>query len=181
MTFFEIVKDLENNESAHLGRVLILLHEFSGSERNGEIQGLTKLAKLDFLLRYPAYLERALNSEGKNIKQANVLEHERRSVEAKMVRFKYGPWDFRYRRFINTLVGMGLIYVRLEGKSYNLGLTEKGTGIANQILLDTAFNDLRDRAKIIRIHFNMSGTNLMRFIYKTFPEIGTLQYGNEIV
>jgi hypothetical protein len=180
MTLFEILKNLEEDESSHLGRILILLNEFSGKEKNGEIEGLTKLAKLDFLLRYPVYLEKALSVEGKNITQVNIKDHERISVETKMVRFKYGPWDFRYRKFINLLVGMGLVYIRLQGRSYNLGITIKGMELVNNILKENTFNDIAERARIIKRNFNMSGTNLMRFIYKTFPEIGTLQYGVKI-
>lgn len=178
MTLFDILKSLENNEDIHLGRILLLLNEFSGKGK-GEIEGLTKLAKLDFLLRYPVYLERALNTLGKADK-SNVKDYERRSVESKMVRFKYGPWDFRYRRFINTLVGLGLVYIRLEGRSYNLGLTQKGLEIAKPLAAEPTFQDFIDRAKLIRINFNQSGTTLMRFIYKTFPEIGSLQYGDKI-
>ena len=180
MTLYEIIKSLEEDESPHLARILILLNEFSGKESRGEIEGLTKLAKLDFLLRYPAYLEKALAVEGKSSKLANVLDHERKSVEARMIRFKYGPWDFRYRRFINTLVGMGLLYIRLQGKSYHLCLTNKGVDVAKDIVQQESFKDISERARLIRINFNMSGTNLMKFIYKTFPEIGTLQFGKEI-
>ncbi|MBN1118167.1 MAG: hypothetical protein JXA77_13245 [Bacteroidales bacterium] len=180
MSLFDILKGLEENESAHLGRILILLNEFSGRGKNAEIEGLTKLAKLDFLLRYPLYLEKALCAEGKNLKQAKVKDHERKSVESKMVRFRYGPWDFRYRKFINTLVGMGLVSIRLEGRSYNLSITSKGIDLANKLLDVHSFDDIAERSKVIRRYFNLSGTSLMRFIYKTFPEIGTLQFGEEI-
>lgn len=179
MTLFDILKSLETNEEIHLGRIMILLNEFN-DKGSGEIEGLTKLAKLDFLLRYPVFLERALLTTGKIVK-SNVKEYERRSVESKMVRFKYGPWDFRYRRFINTLVGLGLVYIRLEGRSYNLGLTDKGIDVAKLLIADEAFQDLANRARLIRINFNQSGTTLMRFIYKTFPEIGSLQYGDQII
>ena len=178
MTLFEIIKSLESNEEIHLGRIILLLNEFS-EKGKGEIEGLTKLAKLDFLLRYPVFLERALAVNGK-VTKITVKNHERRSVESKMVRFKYGPWDFRYRKFINILVGLGLVYIRLEKRSYNLGLTHKGIEIAKKISKDKEFSDLLERAKLIRTNFNQSGTNLMKFIYKTFPEIGSLQYGDQI-
>lgn len=178
MTLFEILRSLETNEEIHLGRIIVLLNEFSGKNK-GEIEGLTKLAKLDFLLRYPVYLERALKTINKTFKWP-IREYERVSVESKMVRFKYGPWDFRYRKFINILVGLGIVYVRLEGRSYNLGLTDKGIQVAQQIVSDQSFTDLAERAKTIRIHFDNTGTFLMKFIYKTFPEIGSLQYGDQI-
>lgn len=179
MSLFEILKNLEENEDYHLARILILLYEFTATN-NQEIEGLTKLAKLDFLLRYPTYLEKALSVQGKNPKLVKIQEHEKKSVEAKMVRFRYGPWDFRYRKFINTLIGMGLIYIRLEGRSFNLGITNKGKNLAFKIINEETYSDLSERAKIIKRNFNISGTNLMKFIYKTFPEIGNLQYGEAI-
>jgi hypothetical protein len=178
---FSILSMLEKNEDIHLGRLLILLHVFNGENKSGEIEGLTKLAKLDFLLRYPVYLERALKVNGKEMKKGSPLDYERKSVEAKMVRFKYGPWDFRYRRFINTLIGKQLAYIRPQGRSYYLGITEEGIKAAKILEKNEVFFDLVDRAKTIKSNFNLSGTWLMRFIYKNFPEIGSLQYGTEII
>jgi hypothetical protein len=178
---FGILSDLEKDEHIHLGRLLVLLNTFSGENHLGEVEGLTKLAKLDFLLRYPTYLERALQNSGKSLKKSPVKDYERISVEAKMVRFKYGPWDFRYRRFINTLIGMDLAYIRQGGRSYYLGITEKGVEKSNQLANVDVFADIAERAKTIKSNFNMSGTNLMKFVYKTFPEIGSLQYGREIL
>lgn len=180
MNLFSILKSLEVNEDIHLARILILLNEFSSIEQKGEIEGLTKLAKLDFLLRYPVYLEKAMREIQRNQVLVHVREHERRSVESRMVRFRYGPWDFRYRKFINILIAKRLVYIRVEGRSYHLGLTKEGNEIAESMILDSNFKDIAERAKLIRRHFNLSGTNLMKFIYKTFPEIGTMQFGIEI-
>lgn len=178
---FSILYDLEKDENIHLGRLLILIDVFSGENNAGEIAGLTKLAKLDFFLRYPLYLERAINITGKELKKAPIQDYERKSVEAKMVRFKYGPWDFRYRRFLNILIGKGMVYIRQEGRSYYLGITKKGVTTAKSLENNRAFQDLVERAKIIKSNFNLSGTWLMKFIYKNFPEISTLQYGKEIL
>jgi len=60
MSLFKTLSALENNDTLHLGRLLVLLGAFSKSEEDSTIEGLTKLAKLDFLLRYPVYLEKAL-------------------------------------------------------------------------------------------------------------------------
>jgi hypothetical protein len=178
---FGILTDLERDENIHLGRLLILLNVFGGDNKSGEVDGLTKLAKLDFLLRYPVYLEKALNSSNRQMKKAPPKNYERISVEAKMVRFKYGPWDFRYRRFINTLIGRQLVSMRKEGKSYRFGVTDRGAALATVLENTEAFFDMRERAHTIKTNFNMSGTHLMKFIYKTFPEIGSLQYGKEIL
>jgi hypothetical protein len=117
MNLFQILSTLENNRAYHLGRLLVLLEEFSTKGKNREVEGLTKLAKLDFLLRYPQYLEAAMEKVNKGKYYVKIREHERKSVESKMVRFKYGPWDHRYREFINLMVGLGLVYIRLEARS----------------------------------------------------------------
>lgn len=178
---FTILSSLEKDENIHLGRLLVLIHVFSGEKNQGEIEGLTKLAKLDFLLRYPTYLERALTKVEKKMTKSPPKEYEKTSVEAKMVRFRYGPWDFRYRRFINTLIGMGQLYIRREGRSYYLGITEDGTKTAKTLIQSENLHDIVERSKLIKSNFDYSGTRLMKFIYNTFPEIVSLQYGREII
>jgi hypothetical protein len=178
---FSILSSLEKDEHIHLGRLLVLVYVFSGEKHKGEIEGLTKLAKLDFLLRYPTYLERALQHSHKKMIKSPPKDYEKTSVEAKMVRFRYGPWDFRYRRFINTLVGMGQLYLRREGRSYYLGITEEGIQTAGTLVLAEDLRDIVERSRTIKTNFDYSGTNLMKFIYSIFPEIVSLQYGKEIV
>ncbi len=180
MNAFEYILYIEKDEQSHLGRLLILVNTFARTDGTHEIKGLTKLAKLDFLLRYPVYLERALNQINKNPDRAEVKPHERESVESKMVRFKYGPWDFRYRKYINLLIAKGLIYIRSEGRAVHIGITDTGRQTAAKLLKDDAHQDTMMRARLIRQHFDRSATNLMNFIYGTFPEIGTMQYGKEI-
>ena len=48
--------ELERNDDLHTARLLILLDVFAGQDGTQTVDGLTKLAKLDFLLRYPANL-----------------------------------------------------------------------------------------------------------------------------
>jgi len=64
MSLFETLASLESNDNLHLGRLLVLLSAFAGNTGSGSVDGLTKLAKLDFLLRYPVNLERALQVRG---------------------------------------------------------------------------------------------------------------------
>ncbi|TMU57444.1 hypothetical protein [Flagellimonas algicola] len=180
ISVFEYLLELEKEDDSHLGRILVLLNVFAGIEGKKEIKGLTKLAKLDFLLRYPVYLERAMKKVHQNPERVKIKEYEKKNVESKMVRFKYGPWDFRYRRFINELVGRGLVYIRPEGRSIYLGVTDNGRKIFEALQNDPWHDDIISRAKIINSNFNKSGTNLMKFIYATFPEIGSLKYGTKI-
>src|SRR5579872_7279082 len=101
MSFFDRLVDLEDDDNLHFGRLLVLLSTFVGKDERGSVEGLTKLAKLDFLLRYPVNLERALQVRAGKGKEARVEEYERKSIESSMVRYRFGPWDFRYRRFLN--------------------------------------------------------------------------------
>jgi hypothetical protein len=181
MEVINIISSLEKKEEIHLGRLLILISVFS-EKRKGktEIEGLTKMAKLDFLLRYPVYLSKALKAKNKSSKNIQIKDYEKESVESKMVRFKYGPWDFRYRRFVNMLIGKGLVYYTQENRTINIGITSKGSFFVKQINESESFYDITRRAKIIRTHFDNKGSFLMKFIYATFPEIGTLKLGSTI-
>ncbi len=180
MNLFKTLSALENNDTLHLGRLLVLLGAFSKSKEDSTIEGLTKLAKLDFLLRYPVYLEKALLKKNASLKGLNIIEHERKSVESAMVRYRYGPWDFRYRRLINILVAKGLAYVVIHGKTIQIGLTKRGIDNAETLSNQEEFQDIAQRAKILKRNFDLKGTALMKFIYETFPEIGTLRLGEEI-
>lgn len=178
MNLFEIITSLERNEDIHLARILILLNEFA--ENGKAIEGLTKLAKLDFLLRYPVYLEKALQARGRTGKDVGLKNYERTSVESKMVRYKYGPWDFRYRKFINVLIAKGLAYHIIDGKTVNIGLTAKGIELVKSLNAHSDYEDIAKRAKIIRNQFDYGGTYLKDFVYRVFPEIGTLNLRTEI-
>jgi hypothetical protein len=180
MNLFNTLANLERNDEIHMARLLLLLGSFCGPDGEGNIEGLTKLAKLDFLLRYPVYLESALKAKNLSVREVQVADHERQSIESTMVRFRYGPWDFRYRRFINLLVAKGLLDVNSHGNTINLGLTQNGLKIAKKLATDEAFIDISRRAILLKRHFDQRGTFLMRFIYNTFPEIGTLRFGEDI-
>ena len=180
MNLFYMLSTLEQNDNVHLGRLLILLRVFAGKDEKGTIEGLTKLAKLDFLLRYPMYLERALRAKKASSSNVKVAAHEEKSVESSMVRFRYGPWDFRYRRFINLLVAKGLATINLKGRTIEIGLTPAGVKAAQALSDDDAFSDNFRRAKLVKTHFDRKGTHLMKFIYKTFPQIVSLRLGEEI-
>ena len=94
---------LDESYDFHLARLLILMNEMSKKEYGEIIQGITKLVKLDFLLRYPNVLEQALKRKGKSTNSIKVKPHEIDSVESKMIRYKFGPWDNRYWEFLRIL------------------------------------------------------------------------------
>ena len=178
--------NLEEDPVLHASRLLVLLDIFRGTEET-RIKGLTKVVKLDFLLRYPVYLERALKArEAQSISNIlNIKEYERKSVESSMIRYRYGPWDHRYRAFINYLVSKGLadveVQIKPRQKTIYVGLTSKGIDLATKLECNKDFEDIVIRSKILKRHFDKNAMWLERFIYDTFPEIGSMKMGETIV
>ena len=180
MDIVETVANLDGSPELHAARLLLLLHAFTDNEGQGAIEGLTKLAKLDFLLRYPVMLSRALKAKGRTARDVRLDEHEQHSVESEMVRYRFGPWDHRYREFLNVLIARGLATVSVEGRTNVIALTAAGRALARKLAQDQLFEPYVRRSALLKRHFDMTATHLMRFIYDTFPEVITLR-SNEAI
>ena len=180
------VAETESLDDFHLGRLLILLRSSDLRKTTPEtkakaVEGITKLAKLDFLLRYPTCLERALHYVNKDPDQAEVKPRERTSIESKMIRFRYGPWDPRYRRWLGLLSARGLVHVKVQGKTVQIGLTEVGRNLADVFRDDPLYSDLKRRSDVIAKTFgSLPATRLKDFVYDVIPEITSLKWGEEI-
>jgi hypothetical protein len=171
----------ERDDNFHLARLLLLLRAQSG-DRKKPIDGLTKLAKLDFLLRYPNSLERALVADGRDREEAKLDDFERTTIESKMIRFRYGPWDHRYRRWVALMVAKGLASVWVKGKTVNIALTNEGISAADQLRTSSAMQPIYGRAALISRRFgSKSGTALKNFVYEAFPELTDMKWGEEIL
>ena len=176
-----LTMNIEDNFDFHLARLLILLREISGAEKK-RISGITKVVKLDFLLRYPTVLEVALNEVHASIETLDIKEHERKSVEAKMVRFKYGPWDNRYRLFLSILWAKGLILVERQGKTLQFQISDKGLEVSEQLVGRKEFRDYVTRSQAIKKHFaDYQGTTLASKIYGWLPFLSEMKFGDEIL
>jgi hypothetical protein len=175
----DIVTSLDRDEDVHLARILVLLFAFDRDARPA-IEGITKLAKLDFLLRYPSCLERALAARGVALKNIPVDDFERLTIEARMIRYRYGPWDHRYRRFLNILVARKLVSVRTDGRTVQIDLTEKGKGLSKRLVGSPAFHRIYERALLLRKHLDIGARKLMEFIYDQFPELTSLEFNEGI-
>lgn len=180
MDVVEAVAALDGAPELHLARLLVLLNAFTGDDGLGQVEGLTKLAKLDFLLRYPVMLERALRSKGRTTREVQLEDHERHSVESEMVRYRFGPWDHRYRELLNVLIAKGLVTISIEGRKNVILLSEKGRDVAGALATDPLFEPYSRRSVVLKKSFDMTASNLMRFIYDTFPEVVTLR-SNEAI
>lgn len=145
----------------HAGRLLLLLSVCGGS--TGAIAGLTKMAKLDFFVRYPSFF-RAIETKGKTPTASE-------AVEAAMVRHHYGPWDKRYYHLLAYLEARELISVRLTGRSYRIALTPLGKTAAGALLGSKAFQDLLGHIREVNAKFGKkTGNELKNLIYETFGE-----------
>lgn len=175
----QIVTSLDVDEDVHLARILVLLRAFHEPDRPA-IEGITKLAKLDFLLRYPSCLQTALKARGVKDEQIPVDDFEALTIEARMVRYRYGPWDHRYRRFLNVLAAKGLATASVEGQTINIDLTHAGGALADTLIASPAFSRVHLRAKLLKKHLDLKARALMEFVYDTFPELTSLEFNEGI-
>ena len=180
MDYLQAIADLEGADALHEARLLLLVRAFDDGEESHGIGGLTKLAKLDFLLRYPVMLEDAMRAKNKSVRSVKLQDHESSSVESKMVRYRFGPWDHRYRRLLNLLMAKGLVAFDANARPVRISLTTKGRDVAERLASDREFELTVERTNVLRKHFDMLGTNLMKFIYNTFPDILSLRANRNI-
>lgn len=157
----------------HVARLLILLDAFGGPRRRYLI-GLTKLAKLDFLLRYPMALEDMLRKRGIEL-PANLAPTsiERVTVESPMIRYKFGPWDHQYYAYVGRLVGLQLAEQnRGTRREVRVRLTKLGRSHAEGVARAPQWTQTARRAALLAQHFDeVSGSALAAEIYAEFGEM----------
>lgn len=163
-------------------RLLLLIAAFSGEDSS--LEGRTKLAKLDFLLRYPPFFARALAKRPGLTKRAVLAIHEAesegRTIESRMMRYRYGPWDPAYFALLGRLVGKGLVEPVPEANGLGYRTTELGKAAADAIAGDKAWRTVAERAALLRTHFNLTGNGLKNFIYENFPEVAGATWGEAL-
>jgi hypothetical protein len=158
----------------HAARLLLL---FRHCGVNGKrIDSLTKMAKLDFFVRYPDFFVVAAAAEGKGPGTGA-------SEESRMVRYHYGPWDDRYYHLLSYLEALGLISVSRERNSFRLALTDEGISVAAKLTESPSFEKLVDHMiQVKRVLGAKTGTRLKNLIYELFAkEVGDRSLGEEIV
>jgi len=157
----------------HAARLLLLI-SLCGTA--GRIDGLTKMAKLDFFARYPDFFEASREQV------AEAATPEASMVEAAMVRHHYGPWDKRYYHVLAYLEAKQLIAVTKAKNTYHITLTDIGRERAKHLAGLSSFAVLVGRMKEIKKAFGArSGTALKNMIYKNFDrEVGQRAMGKVI-
>jgi hypothetical protein len=160
---------------------LILLISLCGTKvkTTGQlkIEGLTKLAKLDFFVRYPDFFRRAklhLSGHADGGRSA--------PVESAMVRHHYGPWDARYYQVLAFLESRVLITVQKADKTFIFILTEAGQDVAKKLAEQDSYADLCARMiEVKKVFQSKSGEALKKLVYALFDaEIANLPMGRMI-
>jgi hypothetical protein len=187
LKILQLAAAVESSDEFHEARLLLLLKAAAGrAEAAKPLEGIMKLAKMDFLLRYPNILVRALNVIGESkpsalTAAAAIPEEDRNTIEARMIRFRFGPWDPRYRRWLSILVAKQLAVVYREGRTVKIQLSKKGLQLAGQLAEADAFKPLAERARVVNSAVgSMTSTKITAFIYKLAPEIVNMKWGNAI-
>lgn len=157
----------------HAARLLLLLKLCGIS---GRIDGLTKMAKLDFFVRYPRFFAEARAESGA------LAEEKQVAVESAMVRYRYGPWDHRYYHVLSFLEGAHLIKVSRIGKAFRLELTDQGSTAATQLEKKPSFQELAAQMREVKQALGRkTGSRLKKLIYDTFANEVTNREHGEVI
>lgn len=170
----KLLKNLANRPAAaplaaddilefHASRLLLLLSTCGGT--SGTINGLTKMAKLDFFVRYPDFFSAVL-AEG--LKRKAVRTD---AVEAAMVRHHYGPWDKRYYHVLAYLESRQLIRIVATGRTRRIALTVLGKATVKKLLANEAFREVVTHMRNVNEALGRkTGNELKTMIYDLFEE-----------
>lgn len=158
-------------------RILLLINAFTTPTKS--LEGRTKLAKLDFLLRYPSFMQRALAIRTSN-QVMEVAVEEQHNIEGRMIRYRYGPWDPTYYAILGRLIGKGLVETVPNQRGLSYRTTEQGNQIAKALAKEESWSETNVRVKLLKQNFNLSGNALKDFIYQHFPEVTSASWGQKL-
>jgi hypothetical protein len=167
----------------HAARLLLLIDVFS-TKRGGSVDGLGKLARLDFLLRYPVVLQEVLATRQRPLPLAlHPTESETLALESAMIRWKYGPWDHRYYPLIGRLLSRELIWPLQRQQPMSVQVTEAGRAAAAR-LTGPAWDRVRCRAEALRRSLNVSATQIGELIARAIEaeggDLSAIPFGRRI-
>ena len=163
-------------------RVLLLIDGFSRKSTGPRtLEGRVKLAKLDFMLRYPRHLATVLAGRGIRATDRESLDSQDSPLESRMMRYRYGPWDPSYFAVLGSLVGRGLIEVVPAEGTNALGYrtTVPGAALAEHLKEDGAFDDVIGRIALLRRHLDLAGESLKKMLYD-LPEVADATWHEEL-
>ncbi len=158
-------------------RVLLLIDAFS--VRGNSLEGRTKLAKLDFLLRYPLFLRRALAVRAPQ-QDWPLSGPDEENIENRMIRYRYGPWDPSYFALLGRLFGKGLVELVPIRGGLGFRTTDRGSELAARLAATEPWADSQMLIGLLKRHFDLAGTSLKSFVYEHFPEVTGAKWGEQL-
>jgi hypothetical protein len=172
-----------NGEYAEQLRILLLVSAVSAIPGNGrKLDGLTKMAKLDFLVRHPDYEE--VVATGLREPNGGGMKHDDKALVTSrpMIRYRYGPWDNGYYSVLGALFGRDLLrYTRGKQGSVAIRLTENGKALAQRVASDADWEPVVARiAEVSHRYGTYTGNQLKDAIYMMLPEAMDKPYRTEL-
>lgn len=163
-------------------RLLLLIDTFSRNARRPRyLEGRVKLAKLDFLLRYPRHLKTVLLLHGATLQEVSGIDEDEGPLDSRMMRYRYGPWDPSYYALLGSLIGRGLVEViplpRRNGFGYHT--SEKGAALAADIKSDESFGRMIERLNLLKKYLDKSGNTLKSYLYE-LPEVADATWHEDV-
>lgn len=146
-------------ESAfHQARVLLLISAFSGRSRG--LRGLSRLSRLDFLLRFPPVLDYVDLGEATGWPTAAAtVPAERHATDIAFASSRYGLWTDRYTLIIGALLGKQLAAV-VPGRSLEMIATPAGRAAAAQLAMNHEWAATKLRADFLHQRLDVSAARL---------------------
>lgn len=173
------LKRLADHEILSEARLLLLLSALAGRDDEGWFRGLSRLALLDFLLRYPKHLQSVLDHRNLSTRGVNLEDYEIENVEQTMSMNIFGPWDGRYKQHLNRLVARGLIEYRSSG-AHQFRLTPLGDEVSRQLHELPSMENMVSRCNVLATRLDKSRDVLNTNIYAAIPELAGVPRGMEI-
>lgn len=178
---FDEPLDVDEFPEFHAARLLILMFVFTQHTKK-DISGRITIAKLDFFVRYPYFLEVAvkkLKEQGEDVPDFFAGEE---GVESSMVRYRFGPWDHRYYNVIALIEARQLIKVIPQVRTEKYQVTIEGKELAEGLLKSPSFASLKLRCEVVaQVFGKFSGNQLKEFVYDTFQEEVTSLSSNKTI
>ena len=162
-------------------RLLLLIDAFS-HKSNGtarHLEGRIKLAKLDFLLRYPRHLRTVLLAHGARPNDVATIDPGEAPLDARMTRYRYGPWDPSYYAILGSLIGRGLVDVAPLRTGFGYRTSAAGAQLAADLRAAESFMQMSNRLRLLRRYLDKSGNTLKNYLYE-LPEIADASWHEDL-
>jgi len=137
--------------AGHEIRILLIVAAAARRHSEGMTDALLRLAKFDFLVRYPAFAAEVLDGLSADDPRLHLSDHGARQEDRFLFPYHYGPWDERYHTVVGALVGRDLLSARTAAGSRELALTPtaSGTALAEESARSAVWRTVADRCEAV--------------------------------